>query len=123
LLATSKIKITDTKKSGILYISALLVAISISITLFLIFAQVPIEQRDVFVDSILLVTLFSSVIASLITVYKVGIRSNQAKYYLSLFIAMALWFCAESIWAYSFHDNIWPIIPLNHIPLATKLTS
>ena len=103
MLATSRIKATESKKSGISFITGLSIAVLVCITLFLIFSQTSLEQRETFVDTVLLVTLLSSVTASLITVLRLKSRSNQAKYDISLLIAMGLWFCAESIWAYSFH--------------------
>ena len=48
-----------------------------------------------------MVSLVSSVAVSLITVTKLGLKSKEGRYYLSLFIAMVLWLSAESIWGYS----------------------
>ena len=104
MLAPSRIKITDTKKSGVLFISILLITVLISISLFLFFSQVPLEQREIFVDTIQMATLLACVGASLITVLRLGSRTSQGRYYLSLVIGLGLWFCAESIWAYSVHS-------------------
>jgi uncharacterized membrane protein len=48
-----------------------------------------------------MVSLVSSVAVSLITVMKLGLKSKEGRYYLSLCIGMVLWLIAESIWGYS----------------------
>ena len=51
LLATSRIKATESKKSGVSSITGLSIAVLVCITLFLIFSQAPLEQREMFVDT------------------------------------------------------------------------
>lgn len=101
MLAASKSATTDTKKSSIIFASALFIAILLTINMYLFFSKLNLDQRAVYIETTLLISLFSSVVVSLITVLKLGLKSKEGKYYLSLVIAMALWFSAESIWAYS----------------------
>ena len=100
LFAVNKISTIDVKKSGITLITTLSIALLISIILYLFFVKLTPDKSSVFIETTFLVALFSSVAISLVTVLRLGFRSKEGKYYLSLVIAMALWACAESIWTY-----------------------
>jgi hypothetical protein len=69
--------------------------------LVLFFAKLPLDQRAIYVQIPVLVTQFSCLVASLVTVLRLGLKSSEGRYYLSLVIATGLWSCAQSIWAYS----------------------
>jgi len=101
VLAASKTSAKSTKKSSMLLIGALFIGIIITISLYFSFAQLPLDEKAVYIHIPALVTLFSCLVASLITVLRVGLKSSEGRYYLSLVIAMGLWFCAQSIWAHS----------------------
>ena len=100
LFAVNRISTTDLKKSGVILITTLSVAILILINLYLFFVKLTPDKSSVFIETTFLVALFSSVVISLLTAQRLGFRSKEGKYYLSLVIAMALWACAESIWTY-----------------------
>ena len=101
MLAASKTSAKSTKKSSILLISALIIGIIISISLyFFFFAKLPLHERAIYVQIPVLVTQFSCLAASLVTVLRLGLKSPEGRYYLSLVIAMGLWSSAQSIWAY-----------------------
>jgi hypothetical protein len=61
---------------------------------------VSFDERALYVEISFLSYIVVYVIASLITALKVGLATSQGRHYLSLFIAMSLYLCAESIWAY-----------------------
>lgn len=100
LFAVNRTSTIEVKKSGITLITTLSIAILISIILYLFFVKLTPDKSSVFIETTFLVALFSSVAISLVTVLRLGFRSKEGKYYLSLVIAMALWACAESIWTY-----------------------
>ena len=100
LFAVNSISTSDVKKSGVIFLTALFVAILILINLFLFFVNLTPDISSLFIETTFLVAIFSSVAISLVTVLRLGFRSREGKYYLSLVIAMILWACAESIWAY-----------------------
>lgn len=62
--------------------------------------MVSFDERALYVEISFLSYIVVYVIASLITALKVGLATSQGRHYLSLFIAMSLYLCAESIWAY-----------------------
>jgi hypothetical protein len=101
VLAASKTSEKTTKKTSILLIGGLFTAIIISISWYFFFAKLPLDQRDIYVQIPVLVTQFSCLVASLVTVLRQGLKSSEGRYYLSLVIAMGLWSCGYSIWAYS----------------------
>lgn len=65
-----------------------------------LFLSRNIDQNAIYREIILKTALASSVAASLITVLKLGFNSREGRYYLSLFVAMLLWFIAELIYSY-----------------------
>jgi hypothetical protein len=101
VLAASKTSAKSTKKTSILLIGGLFTAILISISWYFFFAKLPLDQRDIYVQIPVLVTQFSCLVASLFTVLRLGLKSSEGRYYLSLVIATGLWSAAQSIWAYS----------------------
>ena len=83
-------------------ISGLFTAILITIILhFFFFAKLPLDERAIYVQITVLVASISSVVASLVTVLRLGLKSSEGRYYLSLVIGLGLWSCGYSIWAYS----------------------
>jgi hypothetical protein len=101
VLAVSKTSAKSTKKTSILLTGALFTAIIISISWYFFFAKLTLDQRAIYVQIPVLVTQFSCLVASLVTVLRLGLKSSEGRYYLSLVITMGLWSCAQSIWAYS----------------------
>ena len=101
MLTDDRLFIAGLRKSGFLLVVLLFIAILVSINIYLFFSKLSLDQRAVFIETTLLAALFSSVGVSLITVLRLGLRTTEGKYYLSLVIAMTLWSGAESIWAYS----------------------
>lgn len=101
MLAASKTSAKSTKKTSILLIGALSIAVIISISWYFFSAKLPLDQREIYVQIPVLVTQFGCLVSSLVTVLRLGLRTSEGRYYLSLVIAMGLWSCAQSIWAYS----------------------
>jgi hypothetical protein len=101
LLTDNILSIAGLRKSGFILVVLLFIATLVSINIYLFFSKLSLDQRAVFIETTLLTALFSSVGVSLTTVLRLGLRTTEGKYYLSLVIAMTLWSGAESIWAYS----------------------
>ncbi len=101
MLTDDRLFIAGLRKSGFLLVVLLFIATLVSINIYLFFSKLSLDQRAVFIETTLLAALFSSVGVSLITVLRLGLKTTEGKYYLSLVIAMTLWSGAESIWAYS----------------------
>ena len=100
LLSVNRISTADVRISRVIFLTTLFVAILILIGLYLFFSNLTPDKSSVFINSANVITVFSSVAMSLITVLRLGFKSSEGKYYLSLFVGMALWACAHSIWAY-----------------------
>jgi hypothetical protein len=101
LLAGPRISIADTKKSKAIFTVLLFIVIMISISSYVFFGRLTLDQRTIYVEATLLGALISCVVASLITVFRLKITSSEGRYYLSLAIGMAFWLVAE--WTYSFY--------------------
>ena len=100
LLSVDRISTADVRKTRVIFLTTLFVAILILIGLQLFFVTLAPDKSSVFINSANVITAFSSVAISLITVLRLGFKSKEGKYYLSLFVGMTLWACAHSIWAY-----------------------
>jgi hypothetical protein len=99
LFSVNRISTADVRISGVIFLTTLFVAILILIGLSLFFANLTLDN-SVFINTTILIAAFSSVAMSLITVLRLGFKSREGKYYLSLVVGMALWACGYSIWAY-----------------------
>ena len=82
------------------FLGLLSLGILLTIGLYIFFGTLSVDESATYVEISLLSSLVVCVIASLITTLKVGLATSQGRHYLSLFIAMSLFLCAESIWAY-----------------------
>jgi hypothetical protein len=95
----NRISTTDVRTSGVIFLTTLFVAILILIGLSLFFANLTLDN-SVFINTTVLIAIFSSVAMSLITVLRLGFKSREGKYYLFLVVGIALWALAHTIWAY-----------------------
>ena len=100
LFNVNRILTADVRTSGIILLTTLFVAILILLGLYLFFANFTPDKSPVFTNTANVITIFSSVAMSLITVQRLGFKSREGKYYLYLVAGLALWACAHSIWAY-----------------------
>jgi hypothetical protein len=99
LFNVNRILTADVRTSGIILLTTLFVAILIFLSLYLFLATTP-AKSTVFTNTANVITIFSSLAISLITVQRLGFKSSEGKYYFYLVIGLALWACANSIWAY-----------------------
>jgi hypothetical protein len=95
-----RILTADVRTSGILFLITLFAAIVIFLGLFLFVTNFTPDKTSLFTNTANLITKFSGVAISLITVQRLGFKSREGKYYLYLVVGLALWACASSIWAY-----------------------
>ena len=100
MLSAERLIPQDIKKMKSLFLGLLSFGILLTIGLFIFFGTLSVDERSTYVEILLLSYLVVCVIACLITTLKVGLATSQGRYYLSLFIAMVLWLCAESIYAF-----------------------
>lgn len=86
----------------IIFLGLLLFGIFLTIDLYVLIGTTSLsfDERATYVEISFLSYIVVCVIAALITTLKAGLATPQGRHYLSLFIAMSLWLCAESIWAY-----------------------
>jgi hypothetical protein len=100
LFRVNRISTADVRTSGVIFLTTLFVAILILIGLYLFFANLTPDKSTVFIDTTVVIAIFSSVTMSLITVLRLGFKSREGKYYLSLLVGISLWALAHTIWAY-----------------------
>lgn len=101
MLSAERLIPQDIKKMKSVLLGLLSVGILLTIGLYIFLGTFSsFDERATYVEISFLSYLVVSVIVSLITALKVGLATSQGRQYLSLFIAMSLFLCAESIWAY-----------------------
>ena len=100
LFSVNRISTADVRTSGVIFLTTLFVAILILIGLYLFFANLTPDKSSVFVDTTVVIAIFSSLAMSLITVLRLGFKSREGKYYLFLVVGITLWALAHTIWAY-----------------------
>ena len=100
MLSAERLIPQDIKKMKSVFLGLLSLGILLTIGLYIFFGTLSVDESATYVEISLLSSLVVCVIASLITTLKVGLATSQGRHYLSLFIAMSLFLCAESIWAY-----------------------